>query len=92
MDKRVERANWHDLPTPPSSPSKRTDGHAVEAIVADDSAKKADALASRILVDLCQPAGSSAASAWTQNGCQGGIILFRTEYRAVENEVAGLVD
>ena len=86
--KRVERAYWHDRPTPPSSPEpdeqSRVDATAIDS---------ADALASRILVDLCRPAVPTTL-AWTHimdaETESRRRTLFRTEYRAVESEVVGL--
>lgn len=85
--KRVEKAYWHDLPTPPSSPKP-----VGATAVAVDSAKEADALASRILVDLCQPTATTSAWAQTMDTEAESLrrMLFRTEYRAVESEVVGL--
>ena len=78
--KRVEKAYWHDLPTPPSSP--KPDGDV------------ADVLASRILVNLCRPTVPDATLAWTDTmdaeAESRRRMLFRTEYRAVESEVVGL--
>lgn len=86
--KRVEKAYWHDLPTPPDSPK-------LGAINEQAPTTTADSLAGRILVDLCRPRETTTVDvAW-------GIVmdeeaesrrrsLFRTQYKAVESEVVGL--
>jgi len=82
--KRVEKAYWHDLPTPPASPK-------LGAIGED---RESDSLAAQILVDLCHPKVPVGEAGW------GAVMddeaeslrrsLFRTQYKAVESEVVGL--
>ena len=99
--KKVENAYWHDLPTPPPSPSLDT-GHASEADATFDTCssshqalERADKLACRVLADLCKPQGDlDARFCWnaTMDDRAEEIrrSLFRTQYRAVESDVVGL--
>lgn len=85
--KEVERAYWHDLPTPPASP--RLGGGEEPCHAA------ADQLASQILAELCQPAEIPADGSWTasmDDAAEGRRReLFRTQYTAVEGEIDGLI-
>jgi iron only hydrogenase large subunit-like protein len=85
--KRVEEAYWHDLSTPPVSPTLSS--------VDDESVpKKADRLAAQILVDMCRPQISEVDSAWgtlmDKSAESRRRALFRTQYKAVESEIIGL--
>jgi hypothetical protein len=85
--RRVEKAYWHDLPTPPSSPK-------LSAVGGEDSAWKADQLAALILIDVCRPTEREVDAAWNitmdTDAESRRQDLFRTQYRAVESEVIGL--
>jgi iron only hydrogenase large subunit-like protein len=78
--KRVEKAYWHDLSTPPSS-------------LEEDSVRKADRFAAQILVDLCRPQEREV-SVWDtlmDSAAESRRrTFFRTQYRVVESEVIGL--
>jgi hypothetical protein len=93
--KTVEVVYWHDLPTPPPSPTPGRDANSAEIMsdLVDEKIWMADTLAVRVLAETCQPSGDKIAS-WTESmdpiaesRRQG---LFRTQYRAVEGEVIGL--
>ncbi|KAL4080371.1 iron hydrogenase [Scleroderma yunnanense] len=82
--KEVEKAYWHDLPTPPPSPKCE----------ADPPGDALDQLVVRIKVETCLPNDSIGHSGWSsemdaaaERRRQG---LFRTQYRAIESEVIGL--
>ena len=77
--KEVEKAYWHNLPTPPPSPRMGSD--------------YADRVALRVQVDMCRPenAGRIRWDADMDTGAEERRReLFRTDYRAVESEVIGL--
>jgi len=82
--KRVEKAYWHDLPTPPASPK-------LGAVSRDMTA---DCLAAQILADLCHPSAPMGEARWgTVMDDEAESLrrsLFRTQYKAVESEVVGL--
>ncbi|KAF9244907.1 iron hydrogenase [Melanogaster broomeanus] len=81
--KEVEKAYWHDLPTPPPSPKPAS----------NDALELADRLALRVKIDVCQPRGVNQGN-WDgevdSDAEQRRRELFRTQYRAVESEVIGL--
>ena len=85
--KRVEKAYWYDLPTPPSSPK-------LSAVGEEDSVRKADRFAAQILVDLCRPQEREVDSVWDTLMDSAAESrrrsFFRTQYRVVESEVIGL--
>ncbi|KAH7923406.1 iron hydrogenase [Leucogyrophana mollusca] len=85
--KEVDKAYWHDLPTPPASPTPE-----IQAVTS--LAESADRLALRVKVDLCHPKNVAGQSDWASAMDQGAESrrrdLFRTQYRAVESEVVGL--
>lgn len=95
--KQVEVAYWHDLPTPPASPtltagdlpngSRALNGHV------DEKTQQANRLATRVLSETCHPKNSPARS-WASSMDEEAEKLrrkhFRTQYRAVESEVVGL--
>jgi len=58
----------------------------------ETAAEKADELARRILVDLCQPIGNMArwAASMDEKAEAQRRMFFRTQYRTVESEVVGL--
>lgn len=80
--KEVERAYWHDLPTPPPSPPP------------DSLPDALDQLALRVKVELCQPQDTANQACWSSamdaDAERRRRELFRTQYRAVESEVVGL--
>ncbi|KAI6123857.1 iron hydrogenase [Pisolithus croceorrhizus] len=80
--KEVERAYWHDLPTPPPSPPP------------DSLVDALDRLALRVKVELCQPQDAANHACWSSamdaDAERRRRALFRTQYRAVESEVVGL--
>lgn len=82
--KKVEKAYWHDLPTPPASPK-------LGPISRDMTA---DYLAARILMDLCHPRVPIGEARWdTVMDEEAELLrrnLFRTQYKAVESDVVGL--
>ncbi|KAH8119419.1 iron hydrogenase [Phellopilus nigrolimitatus] len=100
--KRVEQAYWHDLPTPPPSPPSQLSAlpaaaapqRAAASVASPSEAlATADALALRVLSDLCQPRGgvpAGWAGAMDDAAETRRRALFRTEYRAVESEVVGI--
>ncbi|KAA1472902.1 iron hydrogenase [Dentipellis sp. KUC8613] len=73
-------------PTPPASPKV---GSLEEA-----RRREADALAGKVLTDLCEGAGGSGDGSWGRvmdsDAEEKRRRLFRTQYRAVESEVVGL--
>ncbi|KAH7888586.1 iron hydrogenase [Phlebopus sp. FC_14] len=85
--KEVERAYWHDLPTPPPSPKPGV-GEVEHAL------NPADNLALRVKLELCQPRDTTGQRSWTSvmdsEAERRRRDMFRTEYRAVESEVIGL--
>jgi len=84
--KEVEKAYWHDLPTPPPSPKQSS--NEIESAL-----ELADRLALRVKVDVCRPRNVDQGS-WgvemDSDAEQRCRELFRTQYRAVESEVIGL--
>lgn len=83
----VERAYWHDLPTPPPSPKPETQ-------TLNSPFDRADHLAAQVKVDLCRPTDGVLHDSWAsvmdkeaERRCHE---YFRTEYRAIESEVVGL--
>lgn len=78
----VEKAYWHNLPTPPPSPR-----------MASDEFDYADHVALRVQADMCRPE-DAARTRWDADMDTGAEQrrreLFRTNYRAVESEVIGL--
>ncbi|KAI6121523.1 iron hydrogenase [Pisolithus sp. B1] len=80
--KEVEKAYWHDLPTPPPSPPP------------DSLVDALDRLALRVKVELCQPQDAANHACWSSamdaDAERRRRALFRTQYRAVESEVVGL--
>eukprot|EP00918_Siedleckia_nematoides_P108176 GHVU01236019.1.p1 GENE.GHVU01236019.1~~GHVU01236019.1.p1 ORF type:complete len:121 (-),score=17.34 GHVU01236019.1:42-404(-) len=80
--KRVEKAYWHELPTPPPSPKL------IPAV------ERAEKVAAQVLVDLCQPQERGKIENWGSDMDEQAEskrkALFRTQYRAVESEVNGL--
>lgn len=93
--RKVEVVYWHDLPTPPPSPTPEDD-QASEKVVSrllDAKTRTADNLATRILRDTCKPE-STQISSWNNDMDDSAERLrqkfFRTVYRAVESEVVGL--
>jgi iron only hydrogenase large subunit-like protein len=80
--KAVEKAYWHDLPTPPATPPPET------------RRPSPDQLAAKVLVDLCRPSEGTGESHWgikMDDAAEGRRrAFFRTQYRAVESEVIGL--
>lgn len=83
--KKVEEAYWHDLPTPPASPSEEL-GPALRR-------ETADQLAWRILVDLSKPSealGGSWTSVMDEEAEKNRRMMFRTQYKAVESDIGGL--
>ena len=91
--KKVEAAYWHDLPTPPPSPS--LDGKPTRPAkpLKDERTRAADKVATRILNETCHPKDTLAFS-WADHMDPPAEALrrkyFRTQYRAVEGEVIGL--
>ena len=106
--KKVEQAYWHDLPTPPPSPSKMprnldpltsttASSGSIPTVSSVPSAssrlQKADDLALSVLSDLTQTPFMEIKSWATSLGETAEDTrrkLFRTEYHAVESEVAGI--
>ncbi|PAV18699.1 iron hydrogenase [Pyrrhoderma noxium] len=106
--KKVEQAYWHDLPTPPPSPSKTprnldpltsttASSGSIPTVSSVPSAsarlQKADDLALSVLSDLTQTPFMEIKSWATSLGETAEDTrrkLFRTEYHAVESEVAGI--
>ena len=94
--KKVEVVYWHELPTPPPSPTP--DGESgpekILSHLVDAKTQMADKLAVRILTETCQPNGDEKTASWVDNMDQAAESrrqkLFRTQYRAVESEVVGL--
>ncbi|KAI6046087.1 iron hydrogenase [Pisolithus marmoratus] len=80
--KEVEKAYWHDLPTPPPSPPP------------DLLPDVLDRLAIRVKVELCQPHDPASQTCWSSamdpEAERRRRELFRTHYRAVESDVVGL--
>ncbi|KAI0049829.1 iron hydrogenase [Auriscalpium vulgare] len=86
----VEKAYWDGrepafgLPTPPASP-KMGGGGAEDPL---------DALAGRVLADLCRPRNGTKSVRWyeqmDEEAEERRRQCFRTEYREVESEVVGL--
>lgn len=82
--KEVEKAYWHDLPTPPQSPKREGDplGDALDRLVV------------QVKVETCLPQDPLGQSGWSSemdvDAEQRRRELFRTQYRAIESEVIGL--
>lgn len=106
--KKVEQAYWHDLPTPPPSPSKLPKSldslsstvsvtgqspSTPNTATASTRLQRADILALSVLSDLTHTPFTEIKS-WDSNLGQSAEnirrTLFRTEYHAVESEVAGI--
>lgn len=80
--KEVEKAYWHNLPTPPPSPRMGSDEFAY-----------ADHVALGVQADMCRPEDTARtrwASDMDTDAERRRRELFRTDYRAVESEVIGL--
>ncbi|KAI6032963.1 iron hydrogenase [Pisolithus orientalis] len=79
--KEVEKAYWHDLPTPPPSPTS-------------DLLPEVDQLAIRVKVELCRPQDSASQFDWSSpmdaEAERRRRELLRTRYRAVESDIVGL--
>ncbi|GAW01580.1 iron hydrogenase [Lentinula edodes] len=83
--KRVENVYWHDLPTPPASPTSENhhmtnSGEKEDAGYDSEIRNEIVMMADRLLIDVTDELYRS--------GSQHN--LFRTNYRAVESEVVGL--
>ncbi|KAI5123922.1 hypothetical protein M0805_006340 [Coniferiporia weirii] len=106
--KRVEQAYWHDLPTPPPSPPLPASSTPLDSVSiptsivpsglnayssASERLAAADALALRVLSELCQPR-TDAPRAWSDAmdtaAEERRRAFFRTQYRAVESAVIGI--
>lgn len=78
---KVEKAYWHDLPTPSLSPGRAE----------TNRTNKANHLAMEILADLC---GADIGDRWVSELSEEGEVkrkaLFQTEYHQVESDVLGL--
>ncbi|QRV94159.1 cytosolic Fe-S cluster assembly factor NARFL-like protein [Ceratobasidium sp. AG-Ba] len=87
--KDVEAIYWQGAWTPPPSP-----GNSPRTPTPTRDFTALDALAARILRDLCQPEFVSGSIGWSDEMDQQGEslrrALFRTRFRAVESEVVGL--
>ncbi|KAI0092962.1 iron hydrogenase [Irpex rosettiformis] len=94
--KRVEVVYWHELPTPPPSPTPEGDSGSEKILshLVDAKTQMADKLSTRILAETCQLNGDEKAVSWIDDMDQSAEgrrqKLFRTQYRAVESEVIGL--
>ena len=82
--KEVEKAYWHDLPTPPPSPNGEV----------DPRQDTLDRLVVQVKVETCVPQDPLGQSGWSSemdvDAEQRRRELFRTQYRAIESEVIGL--
>lgn len=104
--KKVEVVYWHELPTPPPSPTpdddttkanERSAASGVQIVaggeIKDEKMQSADRLAALVLRETCNPTATHALS-WVENMDDEAESrrrkLFRTQYRAVEGEVIGL--
>ncbi|KAG1716627.1 hypothetical protein ID866_505 [Astraeus odoratus] len=80
----VEKAYWHEMPTPPPSPRRCVTS--VPDVV--------DQLAVKVKIELCLPQEPGDQSSWGSamdgEGERRRRELFRTQYRAVESDVIGL--
>ncbi|KIK28032.1 hypothetical protein PISMIDRAFT_674378 [Pisolithus microcarpus 441] len=80
--KEVEKAYWHDLPTPPPSPPS------------ESLPEVLDRLAVRVKVELCRPQDAANHACWSSamdaEAERRRQEFFRTQYRAVESEVVGM--
>ena len=76
--KKVEEVYWRDVPTPPDDVVRR----------------RADRVAARVLVELCEPKQINEDLDWStvmdEDAETRRRNLFRTEYHAVESDVIGL--
>lgn len=93
--KKVEVVYWHDLPTPPPSPTPgdETDPGKSLSCLVDKKTRAADQLAVRVLEETCKPKDAHVSS-WMDSLDESAERrrrnIFRTQYRAVESEVVGL--
>lgn len=93
--KKVEVVYWHDLPTPPPSPTPEDEGKERQIVtrIVDEKTEVADRLAVHILREACKPETAQVQS-WTESMDDKAESrrqkLFRTQYHAVESEVIGL--
>jgi len=82
--KEVEKAYWHEL----HSSSDQFDFMELKHAAADK-------LALKILIEFCQPVGDQLVSSWSLSmddvAERTRRDLFRTQYRAVEGEIDGLI-
>lgn len=96
--KKVEQAYWHDLPTPPPSPSPVSSPLSLSLSTTTrtnslSSHALADELAARVLTELCKPSDgfeSTWQSKMDSAAEESRKAYFRTQYRAVESELAGI--
>ncbi|EJU04268.1 iron hydrogenase [Dacryopinax primogenitus] len=94
--RRTEEAYWTDetgLPTPPPSPDEGSPA-LPHWPTGSEKHRKADALAMRVLDELCHPVDKGDRAGWASRMDDAAERkrrnAFRTHYRAVESEVVGL--